>query len=183
MGWRVGSTMDKRLDEPLQYSISSISKPRFFPCLAERDVEIRWSGALRIESRNAWSALLLVPCTGTIKLENTICNWYARSNPMFVGEVENLRVGSKATKDVDERCRWEDENWVVLGGLTWVGRGRRQCTIQQAYSMAMEVNKRQADAEPARKRKKMEVKRKAHEEEETTQILPRLREVVIGSTP
>ena len=59
----------------------------------------------------------------------------------------------------------------------------RQCAIQQAYSMAMEVNKRQADAEPARKRTKMKANREAHEEEETTQILPRLREVVIGSTP
>ena len=86
-------------------------------------------------------------------------------------------------KEVEERCRWEDEDWAVLGGLTWVGRGMRQCAIQQAYSMVMEENKRQEEAEPAAKRNMIEVKREAHEEEETIQILPRLREVVIGSTP
>ena len=105
-----------RFEETLQYSIPSIFKPRFPPRLAERDVEYRWLRALGLGSRDALSALLLLLCTGTRKLENTICNWYASPDPMLVGVGENLAVRPKAMKEVGERYRWEDDNWVGRRG-------------------------------------------------------------------
>ena len=51
-----------------------------------------------------------------MKLENTICDWYARPDPMLMGEGEHLGVGSKAMKEREERYRWEEENRMVLGG-------------------------------------------------------------------
>ena len=48
----------------------------------------------------------------------------------------------------------------------------RQCAIRQAYSMAMEVNEKQADAYAAGKRKRIEVKSEAYGKEEMIQIPP-----------
>ena len=58
----------------------------------ERDVVNGWTTP-RLGHRDAWRALLLVLCTGTLKLENTICNWYARPDPILVGRANILKLG------------------------------------------------------------------------------------------
>ena len=91
-----------RFYESLQYSIHSISKPRFCPRLAEGDVENWWLRALRLGSRDALSALHLLLCTGTIKLEKRVvigthclirC-WWGRVRTLESGHRRRRRWGT-----------------------------------------------------------------------------------------